>query len=367
MLRLVFFSGLLMIMTSLQAQHGQTSIFPSQNGQSLLNSLVSTYKPSVVKDYDQARNILYGIVYNTNDSVYCVYSGYKKRLRPGQEARKAMTDDTYQPQVSAEHTFPQSKGASNGNAHDDMHHLYPVLQSVNGARNNHPYAESPDNSTDSWYYLDQKLTGVPPMNKDLYSELDNGADIFEPREDHKGNAARAMFYFYTMYKSEADAADASFFNSQKATICDWHKQDPVDSEEFRRNDLIAGYQQGKKNPFILDCSLAERTYCPGLAANCQVGVEDLAAWGVEVYASYPNPFEDKTTIHYELHRPQHVQLIVYGAQGQQIKVLVNEKQAAGEYLKEWTSIDLPAGAYFYKLVMTQGGKSLSMTKTLLKR
>ncbi|MCP4440020.1 MAG: T9SS type A sorting domain-containing protein [Aureispira sp.] len=367
MQRLLLFSGFLMMITTVHAQYGQSSIFSTQTGQSLLNSLVSTYKPSVVKDYDQARNILYGVVYNTNDSVYCVYTGYKKRLLPGMEARKSMTSTTYQPQVSAEHTFPQSKGASNGNAHDDMHHLFPVLQSVNGARSNHPYAEIPDNSSDSWYYLDQKLTGIPPMNKDLYSEFDGGADVFEPREDHKGNTARAMFYFYTMYKFEADNADANFFNSQKSTLCDWHKQDPVDYDEFRRNDIIAGYQQGKKNPFILDCSLAERTYCPGLAVNCNVGVEDLAAWGVEVYSSYPNPFEDKTTIHYELHRPQHVQLTVYNAQGQEIKVLRNEKQEAGEYFEEWTQPNLPSGAYFYKLVMTQNGKSLSMTKTMLKR
>ena len=64
------------------------------------------------------------------------------------------------------------------------------------ARADFPFAEIPDNETDTWYYLTLTLNTIPSSNIDLYSERRNG--FFEPREDHKGNVARAMFYFYTM-------------------------------------------------------------------------------------------------------------------------------------------------------------------------
>ena len=53
------------------------------------------------------------------------------------------------------------------------------------------------------------------------------------------------------------------------TLCEWHNMDPVDSLEWERNLIIASYQDGKANPFILDCSLI-RMYCPELASACQI-------------------------------------------------------------------------------------------------
>ena len=93
---------------------------------------------------------------------------------------------------------------------------------------------------------------------DEYAEKLNGqTPQFEPREDHKGDAARAMFYFFAMYHGHADT---NFWNIQKDVLFDWHNQDPVNELELSRTWVIAGYQDDYPNPFILDSSLARRIW-----------------------------------------------------------------------------------------------------------
>ena len=231
------------------------TIFPGLYGQQLIDSLVAHYKPATVLSYDDARDTLFGVIYNVNYSVRAVYTGYTIYLNPNQDP----SDAAYAQDVNTEHTWPQSKGAT-GMARSDMHHLCPTRVNVNSDRGNDPFAEIPDNDTDRWYRLTEVRSTIPTQHIDEYSEKDFDASQFEPREDHKGNVARAMFYFYTMYKAQADAADPNFFPLQKNTLRSWHHLDPADSLEIVRTQLIANYQDGKPNPFVLDSTLVDRAY-----------------------------------------------------------------------------------------------------------
>ena len=38
----------------------------------------------------------------------------------------------------------------------------------------------------------------------MNTQVDNDNEKFEPREDVKGNIARSMFYFYTIYNNVAN-------------------------------------------------------------------------------------------------------------------------------------------------------------------
>ena len=96
---------------------------------------------------------------------------------------------------------------------------------------------------------------MPSSNIEEYSE--NHGSYFEPREDRKGDIARTIFYFYTMY---SEIVDGVFFSIQKEVLKTWHNQDPVDEEEITRTWQIAGYQDNKPNPFILDETLIQRAY-----------------------------------------------------------------------------------------------------------
>lgn len=208
---------------------------------------------------------MYKEIYNVQDTVYCVYSHHALYLDPTYPnpidyLSKGGSDNG----INCEHTYPQSKGAEFGNAKSDMHHLYPSRAAVNEARLNYPFAEIDDNKTRKWFYQTSELSSKPNTLIDEYSE--GTTNFFEPREDHKGNVARAVFYFYTMYDIQADKL---FFDTMRSTLCQWHILDPVDSMEWHRSQLIGKYQENKANPFVLDCSLASRTYCQG-SMNCNL-------------------------------------------------------------------------------------------------
>ena len=105
---------------------------------------------------------------------------------------------------------------------------------MNSSRGNDTFGEIPDENTDIWYRNEYSQGTIPPIYIEEYAEKYNPNDpsdeleLFEPREDHKGDASRAMFYFYAMYN---DAADTTFWNIQKDNLLYWHYYDPVDECE----------------------------------------------------------------------------------------------------------------------------------------
>jgi hypothetical protein len=71
--------------------------------------------------------------------------------------------------------------------------------------------------------------------------------------------------------------------------------------------------------------------------------------------NYPNPFNPETHIGYRLPKAGHVSLTVFNVLGQVVHRLVDEDQAAGEYLVSWNGLDgtgcpVASGVYFYRLV-----------------
>lgn len=251
------------------AQYDNQNIFSDKTGNELRLLLIQEYKPGVVLTYGEARDIMYGKIYNVNDSVAGIYSDHKVYLKPGEDPSTYIFQDGAPNGINAEHSYPQSKGAGDGNARSDMHHLFPSRVSTNSARGSLPFGEISDNITQTWYYKTQENSNKPNTSSiDLYSE--KGNEKWEPRESVKGNIARAIFYFYTMYQDQADNADPTFFNGMKETLCDWHEQDPVDELEWKRSHMIAPYQDGRNNPFVLDCSLAFRMYCGDISPSCQL-------------------------------------------------------------------------------------------------
>lgn len=130
--------------------------------------------------------------------------------------------------INCEHTWPKSKGAKQYPAVSDLHHLYPSEKDINSKRANLPFCNV---KKVFWEHGGSKMgLGNAPT------------ECFEPPQDHKGNVARSMFYFATRYGLFIDAA-------QESVLRQWHKEDPVDRNDIRRNNMIEEYQ-GNRNPFI---------------------------------------------------------------------------------------------------------------------
>ncbi len=186
--------------------------------------------------YYDARKIMFNELFNTEvnadtNSVIDVYCKHEYFYKKGTIPNSAM--------VNAEHTWPQSKFSSNfpsGTQKTDLHHLFPADSRANSDRGNYPFAEINGN-------------GEPPQNCDdsllgrpIQFKAASSATYFEPPADHKGNVARAMFYFSIRYNISIDPIQEHFFRL-------WHKEDPVDEQETRINDLIFKYQKNR-NPFV---------------------------------------------------------------------------------------------------------------------
>ncbi len=218
----------------------------------LIDFLRGNYKTSYTLSYTGAREALYESIDNVDNDVHGIYTNYSVYLPPG---TSAPTTHLYNNGMDCEHVWPQSLYSGTSPMKSDLHHLRPSKSTVNSSRGNKPFGEISDYQTDTWYWMSQSQSSIPTSNIDEYSETKSG--VFEPREDRKGDIARTMFYFYTMY---SEVADDNFFEEQKEVLKTWHEADPADEAELERTWAIASYQQNKPNPYILDESLIWRAY-----------------------------------------------------------------------------------------------------------
>ncbi len=84
-------------------------------------------------------------------------------------------------------------------------------------------------------------------------------------------------------------------------------------------------------------------------SNINKGIGSLLAAPEVVMKTSPNPFVEQTTIQYQLKIPAQINITVYDAQGIEVKVLVNKRQAAGSYTERFDATGLGAGVYFIKV------------------
>lgn len=190
---------------------------------SLYEKVKSSHKPIT---YKQANDILFTKLDNHNGLVCSVYSPKTCLATDSVPSSKIM---------NVEHTWPQSEGA-NGDAKSDLHHIYPVESSVNSIRSSLPFCNV---QTIKWEQ-DESKRGLSQFNE----------HCFEPPKEHKGNVARALFYFSIRYQKPI-APNQEYF------LRIWHKEDPVDQNESDRNQEIKKFQNNS-NPFITNPELVDK-------------------------------------------------------------------------------------------------------------
>ncbi len=86
--------------------------------------------------------------------------------------------------------------------------------------------------------------------------------------------------------------------------------------------------------------------------------------GYELRPNYPNPFNPRTLISYQLPVNSMVRLAVYDIMGREVAVLVNEKKEPGNYEMQFDGSRLASGVYTYKM---QAGGFVQTRKLLLIR
>ncbi|MER5274930.1 endonuclease [Streptomyces sp. NPDC002809] len=146
-------------------------------------------------------------------------------------------------QWNREHVWAKSHGdfGTATGPGTDIHHLRPEDVSVNSTRGNKDF----DNGG-------TELSAAPGNYTD--------SDSFEPRDAVKGDVARMILYMAVRYEGDDSFADLEPNDSvsngsapnigRLSVLKTWSEQDPPDTFEQRRNDVIFDQYQHNRNPFI---------------------------------------------------------------------------------------------------------------------
>jgi deoxyribonuclease-1 len=214
------------------------ALYASTQGKSgaLLKTALTTIASTghTALGYNTARDRMYGIIDNVGGQVECIYTGRVATFN----TRTGATANNF----NCEHTWPQSKFSEADPMVSDINHLFPSDEAANSKRSNFPFGVV---TSASWTVGGSK-----------YGSGYGGQTVFEPRDEHKGDCARAMLYFITRYPNNYGSfwSDSPY---QEAAFRDWNKRFPPTAKSKARNNGVQQYQ-GNRNPFIDHPEFVER-------------------------------------------------------------------------------------------------------------
>ncbi len=256
--------------------------------------------------------------------------------------------------TSREHTYCHSwmptYDASALPEYNDYHHLFPTNQNdANALRSNYPLGKV---VTPTTTYLGCKF-GFDA----------NGHKVFEPRDEHKGDAARAMMYEAICYTTVSGnnwgfpnpISSSIAYGQDQAILKQWNLQDMPDAWEISRNDYIDSLQENR-NPFVDNPNFAcfvNFTNMSYETLGCTAAVEEALLNG---FILYPNPVTNKLLMNVDA-----TTITAYEIVSMDGKV-VKSANNINEVLIELNIQDLKTGSYLVKVSTPYG----STQKTIVK-
>ena len=303
----------------------------------LQDRIRNPYSKISYNSYDETMIAQYASV-DTADGqsvVECVYSQFHYVYTPPFNWLPISREHTYC------HSWMPSYSATSTDEYADQHHLFPTQQNnANGVRSNHPFGEV---ETVQSSFLLGKL-GLNASNQVVY----------EPRDEQKGDAARALLYMALRYDG-LDSLDWTFDYLNNVTLpglseapqsvdqlLQWHFQDLPDAYERSRNDYIQSIQQNR-NPFIDHPNWVQLIHFEDLSFIQPVAIQQPSSPVVRILNNGQQP---------QLWIPRNEQfwnLTWFDQTGQCVgKAQLYPKQ------ERVSSIDLTSGVYYLKLEDQQG-------------
>jgi hypothetical protein len=284
-----------------------------------LHSLINPHTSIFYGNYEETM-IRYFVGRDTSAGqrvVTCVYSGLQYIYSEPFDWSVLSREHTYC------HAWMPTNPADNPEKpeYNDQHHLFPAeFENANQVRLDYPLGEV---VTPSATYLGCKFG----LNA-------NGKVVFEPRDEHKGDAARALFYMATCYNGVSGnnwgLPNTSTRYQDQNVLRKWHYEDLPSAYEKARNEFLDSLQ-GNRNPFVdhpeYACYINFQTmqYIAGAAEPCSntnVGIETPVLNEMMVL---PNPSAGLFTVVLET-KSADIQLAVLDIAG---KVVHNQFIAGG--------------------------------------
>jgi hypothetical protein len=259
---------------------------------------------------------------------------------------------------SREHTFCHSwmpsYPSTNTFEYSDQHHLFLVNQNLaNGVRSNHPLGKV---ETVISSYLDGKY-GLNAL----------GQLVYEPRDEQKGNSARALLYMSLRYNG-FDNLDWTFSHLNASTLpelsediqdlttlLEWHYYDMPDNAEMARNDYIQSGQQNR-NPLIDHPYWVElidfnsMTYIP---VDTIVDTTNIVLLSIDKEINvFPNPyFNSSISGQISINGNSIVSVKIFTTYGQCIYSLINEDK---DEIIKIKNLKISPGSYLLSCMTISG-------------
>lgn len=305
---------------------------------------------------------------NNQKFVDCRYSGYKAVYTPP-------FDWTAQ-DFSREHSYchnwmPTNPADGSGSApnnverpeYNDQHHLFPVkFTNVNDTRSNYPLGE---------------VVGTP-ISTFMGAKLGfdaAGHVVYEPRDDQKGNSARAIMYVAVCYNGVNDAYGVAQnwklrdtisypfpnipYGQDQTVLKKWHYQDPPDAYEIARNDFLDSLQHNR-NPFIdsmqyacyIDFYTMTKISTPTIPCNIStVGLNEK--YNIEYdFNLFPNPSNGTFNVLLNTPNDGAFTFNVIDVLGKKVESKTIDAKEGSNYVS-FDKSNLPAGSYFVEVISNQ--------------
>ncbi len=221
--------------------------------------------------------------------VYCVYTNmpyvysepfvwWNASSSTGTLTREHTFAQSWMPSNMDPNTWPQAPNGKDFPEYNDQHHLFPTDQiNANLTRSNNAFGEV------------VTLTSTSPSGYGKLGKDANNKTVWEPRDEHKGDLARALFYMATCYNgaySQNWGLSGGKFAQDTAVLMKWHRQDPPSELEIARHEYISSIQKNR-NPFIdnplwvYGINFTNMTYMPGIIN----GVNELNTDFARIYTN----------------------------------------------------------------------------------
>lgn len=305
----------------------------------------SNYGPAVVTAFASRDT--------TNDErvVTCVYSGENKVFTEPFD----WTANGYSREHTYCHNWMPTNPAQTLPEYEDYHHLFPTNQnSANAVRSNYPFGEV--------------VTVTSSFLEGKFGLNAQGQTVYEPRDSHKGDAARAIFYEATCYTTVGGnswalrnpISNSIPYGQNQNILKTWNYQDPPDAWEIARNDFIESIQ-GNRNPFVdsiqyacyIDFATMTKLSGPNVPCTAEtLGISDKKKTDDHLIIA-PNPNTGNFVLSYTATKNQKIRVKLIDMLGR--IVYSNElKVSIGLNPIEIATENLNKGVYMFEAVSENG-------------
>ena len=129
------------------------------------------------------------------------------------------------------------------------------------------------------------------------------------------------------------------------------------SDNSTKVDYIRTYLPSEENATRKNADVAT-----SFTINSTSVQENNDVYSFDIKQNFPNPFNQTTSINYQISKANNVQLKVFDIFGQEITTLVNKYQSPGNYTLTLNPRELfkSDGIYYYKIIVGKYSKSMKM-------